>query len=512
MQAIDAAADAGVVPVIAAGNSFAEAGHGGIGSPGNAPKAITVAAASEGGGGGPADVIAGFSDGAPTPISLQFKPDVTAPGEDVLSSIPKDDWDRFSGTSMASPHVAGAAALLKQRHPAWTVQEIKSAIATTGDPVRSGGTLGEVSATREGGGRVDVERADNPLVFVDPTSLSFGLVQRGANVAKTLTLTDAGGGLGGWTPAISPQSAPKGAALTLAVPAASPLPSPNVNVNLTVAPDAAEGDGVGFITLTRGTDVRRIPYWFHVEVPLLGTEAHRTLAKPGVYGGNTAGKKALVSTYRYPEQGLACNCKTGVPLDLSGPEQVFRFVLSKSVANFGVAVLSRAHGVTVAPRLVVAGDENRLVGFSALPVDINPYRQYGRVVPSVGAILPKPGPYDVVFDTPAGTKPGAFTFRFWINDSTPPRVRLLRQLPGTIRLGISDAGAGVDPGSIGLNVDGRIGYDYSFARGILTIKGVRSGAHKVALTVADFEEPKNMEDVGPVLPNTRHFTARVSVP
>src|SRR4051812_5459847 len=195
VKAIDAAAEAGVVPVIAAGNSFGEAGRGGIGSPGTAPEAITVAASSEGGRGGPADVIAGFSDSGPTPISLQFKPDVTAPGEEVLSSIPKNDWDRWSGTSMASPHVAGAAALLKQRHPTWTVPQIKSALSTTGDPVRSSGTLAEVSAMREGGGRADVLRADNPLVFVAPTSLSFGLVQRGASGAsgaKTLTLTDAG--------------------------------------------------------------------------------------------------------------------------------------------------------------------------------------------------------------------------------------------------------------------------------------------------------------------------------
>jgi len=512
VQAIDAAADAGVVPVIAAGNSFGEAGRGGIGSPGNAPEAITVAASSEGGAGGPADVIAGFSDSAPTPISLQFKPDVTAPGEDVLSSIPKNDWDRWSGTSMASPHVAGAAALLKQRHPTWTVQQIKSALSTTGDPVRSSGTLTEVPALREGGGRVDVPRADNPLIFVAPTSLSFGLVQRGATTAKTLTLTDAGGGIDGWSPAVSAQSAPKGATLAVSAPAAGPGPSPILSVGLTVAPDAAEGDGYGFITLTRGTDVRRIPYWFHVEVPLLGTEPHRTLTKPGLYGGNTAGRKSLVSSYRYPEQGLACNCKTGVPLDLSGPEQVFRFVLKKRVSNFGVAVVSRAKGVTVAPRLVVAGDENRLLGFSALPVDINPYRQYGRVVPAVGAILPKVGAYDVVFDTPAGAKPGAFTFRFWLNDTTPPRARLLPQRAGTIRVGITDAGAGVDPGSIDVKVDGRIGYTYSFAGGVLTIKDVARGTHRLALTVADYQEPKNMEDVGPVLPNTRHFAARVSVP
>jgi subtilisin family serine protease len=502
VQAIDAAADAGVVPVIAAGNSFGEAGRGGVGSPGNAPEAITVAAASEGGTGGPADVIAGFSDSAPTPISLQFKPDVTAPGENVLSSIPKNDWDRWDGTSMASPHIAGAAALLKQRHPTWTVQQIKSALVTTGDPVRNASTLAEVSATREGGGRVDIPRADIPLIFVAPTSLSFGLVQHGATATQTITETDAGGGTNGWVASVAVQSPVKGASLTVA-----PSGAGSVGVTLTVAADAAEGDGTGFVMLTRGTDVRRIPYWFHVEVPMLGTEPHRTLVRPGLYGGNTAGKKSLVSTYRYPEQGLA-----SVPLDLSGPEQVFRFVLKQRVANFGAAVITHAKGVTVAPRLVVAGYENRLLGFSALPVDINPYRQYGRIVSSVGAVLPKTGAYDVVFDTPAGAKPGAFTFRFWVNDTTPPRVRMLKQLPGAIRVGITDAGAGVDPGSIALNVDGRIGYSYSLSRGVLTIKDVRRGTHKLALTVADFQEPKNMEDVGPVLPNTRHFTARVTVP
>ena len=198
-----------------------------------------------------------------------------------------------------------------------------------------------------------------------------------------------------------------------------------------------------------------------------------------------------------------------MPLDLSGPEQVFRFALKKPVLNFGAAVLSRAKGVAVAPRLVVAGDENRLVGFSGLPVDINPYRDYGRVVASVGAILPKPGAYDFVFDTPAGAKPGAFRFRFWINDSTPPRVRVLRALGRFIRLGITDAGAGVDPGSISLRVDGRQ-VPYSFTRNVLLVH-TTAGTHRVSVVVSDFQEPKNMEDVGPVLPNTRTFTARVRV-
>jgi subtilisin family serine protease len=508
VKAIDAAADAGVVPVVAAGNGYGEAGKGGIGSPSNAPKAITVAASTEGGGGTPADVIAGFSDSAPTTISLQFKPDVTAPGVNVLSSFPGNTWEVLSGTSMASPHIAGAVAVLKQRHPTWTVQQLKSAVSTTGDPVKAQAGGAEVSAMREGGGRVDLPRADAPLVFADPTSLSFGLVGTGETQSKTIALTDAGGGAAPWTASIAAQSSVKGATLSLSAPTAVAGATP-LGVTVTVAGDASEGDAYGFVTLTRGSDVRRIPYWFHVEIPRLGQEPHRTLVKPGLYGATTAGGKSLVSTYRYPEQGLACNCRTGVPLDLSGPERVFRFVLKKNVANFGVAVVSHANGVTVQPRLVAAGDENRLQGFSALPVDINPYRGYGRVVPAVGAVLPKPGAYDIVFDTPAGRKPGAFTFRFWINDSTRPTIRLLPVRNRAIRLAVADKGSGIDRGALEVKVDGKL-RNYTYARNVLSIP-VAPGTHRVTVSAGDYQETKNMEDVGPVLPNTRSFAARVSV-
>ena len=86
VQAINHAADAGVVPVVAAGNDFAQAGKGSVGSPGTAAKAITVAASTEGDN-GPADVIAGFSSSGPSPISLQLKPDVTAPGVAILADF-----------------------------------------------------------------------------------------------------------------------------------------------------------------------------------------------------------------------------------------------------------------------------------------------------------------------------------------------------------------------------------------------------------------------------------------
>ena len=100
VQAIERAADAGVVPVIAAGNDFADAGKGSVGSPGTAPQAITVAASTEGDS-GPADVIAGFSSSGPSPTSLQMKPDVTAPGVDILSSSPATSGRITTGAERA---------------------------------------------------------------------------------------------------------------------------------------------------------------------------------------------------------------------------------------------------------------------------------------------------------------------------------------------------------------------------------------------------------------------------
>jgi subtilisin family serine protease len=510
VQALNRAADAGVVPVVAAGNDYADAGKGSVGSPGNAAQAITVAASSKGDD-GPADVIAGFSSSGPTPISLQMKPDVTAPGVDILSSLPGNDWSDpgWSGTSMASPHVAGAAAVLRERHPSWTVQQIKSALESTGDPVHPAGSTGEVPAIREGGGRIDLVRADNPLLFTDPTSLSFGLVKRGAHASRSIALTDAGGGPGPWTASIAAQSTSRGAALSLS--AATVAAGSTLDVSLTVDAAAAEGDATGFIELTRGADVRRIPYWFHVEVPLLGREKHATIRGPGLYGGNTAGKPSRVSSYRYPEGGLACNCKTGVQTDLSGPEQVFRFVLKKPAANFGAVLVSHARGVRVSPRLVLAGDENRLLGYTGLPVNLNPYSGFGRVEPVVGAVLALPGAYDFVFDTPAGGKPGKFTFRVWVNDTTPPRIRALPSRRGEIRLALTDSGSGVDLGSVKARVDGRTAR-FTYDRGVLTLHRVAAGQHRVSLTASDNQEAKNMEDVGRILPNTRTFSATLSVP
>ena len=343
---------------------------------------------------------------------------------------------------MASPHVAGGAALLLQRHPTWTVQEVKSALASTGDEVHPTSHSGEASVLREGGGRIDLVRADQPLIFTNPTSLSWGLVRRGISETKELTTADAGGGHAPWSVSIHTQSLPQGAKLT---PETKTLVAgASLKLRLTVSATARAGDGTGFVVLTRGSDVRRVAFWFHVEVPLLGLDPHRILRAPGVYHGDTAGKASHVSSYRYPQRGLAL----GVPTRLGGPEQVFRFTLRRRVANFGVVVTRHAPGIRVSPRLVADNDENRVVGYTGLPSSLNPYQGFYEAEPVVGAVLPEPGTYEFVFDTPTGAKPGRFTFRFWVDDTSPPSIRLLGHtatIGRPIRVAVHDSGSGVDP-------------------------------------------------------------------
>ena len=502
VAAINGAAAAGVVPVVAAGNEFDDFGFGSVGSPGSAAKAITVGAASK------TLTIESFSSSGPTPVSLQLKPEVSAPGGNILSSLPASFglWDRFSGTSMAAPHVAGGVALLQQRHPGWTVAQLKSALALTGDPVR--GQAGEVASTREGGGMIDLPRANNPLVFTVPQTLSFGLLGRGTAVTRSISVSDAGGGAGDWTVSVDQQA--REAGVTITGPTTLTVPG-KLDITATVGRTARQRDLPGFVVLTRGVERRRIPYWIRATAPALAREPRVLLHGPGLYRGNTRGKPALVSSYRYPESaGFA-------PAFLPGPEQVFRLVLRRPVANFGVVVVAHGRGVRAPPRVVRAGDENRLVGYPGLPLDLNPYRAaLGRVIPVAGAVRPIPGSYDIVFDTPAGAKPGAFTFRLWIGDRAPPNIRLV-SLPvqgQPLRLAITDAGSGVDPSTLLATVDGSrrtIRYSLRTHRATVGITGLRRGTHSLVVVASDFQETKNMEDVAGVLPNTRRYEAAIVV-
>jgi hypothetical protein len=407
---------------------------------------------------------------------------------------------------MAAPHVAGAAALLRERHPGWTVAQIKSALELTAKPVLNA-LQNEVPSTREGGGLIQLPDADDPLVFAAPSGISFGLLHVGKRSARTVQLTDAGGGSGAWTVSVEIQDPTKGVGVT--APASVTVPGA-LAVQAVAAGTAAEADVTGFVVLQRGSDTRRIPFWLRSERPRL-EKPSATLRKAGVYKGNTRLGGSRVASYRYPEH------PSEVGNNLPGPEQVFRVALRGRVANFGVIVTSHAAGVSVSPRIVFPGDENRLVGIPALPQDENPYHDsFGTLIPVSGVIAPASRTYDVVFDTRGKRQAGPFTFRLWINDVAPPVVKLqttsVARGSGKLVATVVDRGSGVDPTSIEARVDGTK-RPFTYAAGKVTVvaPGLSAGTHSFELAVSDYQETKNMETYGGVLPNTRDYRASFTV-
>lgn len=183
-RAINNANAEGVVPIVSAGNN-GERGEQTLSSPGTAPGAITVAATdhreSE-------PEIAFFSSRGPTPFEYRLKPDVAAPGVQVTSTGSQDasdieyPYDELSGTSMASPMVAGVAALLLEAAPELGPEAVRTRLVSTCN------SLGE-SAIAQGAGEVDARAAlDNAISVSDPI-VDFGKVTTTEADARTVELT-----------------------------------------------------------------------------------------------------------------------------------------------------------------------------------------------------------------------------------------------------------------------------------------------------------------------------------
>jgi hypothetical protein len=203
---------------------------------------------------------------------------------------------------------------------------------------------------------------------------------------------------------------------------------------------------------------------------------------------------------------------------LVGPEQVFRFTIRGRAANAGAVVVSEAPGSHVSPRLVRGGNEDRLAGYTGLPLRLNPYRQgYFTIIPAVGVFRPAAGAYDLVFDTRSRRVAGRFTFRFWVNDTTPPAARLLTRSVAAGKLvlvRVSDRGSGVDPATLLVRVDGsfrRVIWDKDHGQVGIPTAALGPGSHKLVFTVSDYQEAKNNENAGARLPNTRTLTTTFTV-
>src|SRR5262249_16327833 len=120
---------------------------------------------------------ASFSSSGPRLPDGHLKPDVTAPGQSIISAAVGTGFDsaNFNGTSMATPHITGTAALVRQAHPTWTTAQVKAAIMNTGDP----GGLADYVTHINGTGQVNLPNAVHPnaVAYADvgEVSLSFGV-------------------------------------------------------------------------------------------------------------------------------------------------------------------------------------------------------------------------------------------------------------------------------------------------------------------------------------------------
>jgi subtilisin family serine protease len=178
----------GTLFVIAAGNFGADRS---VASPGAADDALTVGSVSK------SDVPSDFSSRGPRLGDGAAKPEISAPGGAIVAARPAgvpplgepvgDGYQELDGTSMAAPHVAGAAAILAQQHPDWAGPALKSALVSSAQPVT------DASVSQVGAGRLDLARATaTPVVATAAVSAYLPWPNTGSQERRTVTWTNTG--------------------------------------------------------------------------------------------------------------------------------------------------------------------------------------------------------------------------------------------------------------------------------------------------------------------------------
>ncbi|MGW2627262.1 S8 family peptidase [Micromonospora taraxaci] len=245
----------GTLFVVAAGN---EGKPKSISSPASADDALAVAAVDAD------DQRAYFSSRGPRVGDNHIKPEISAPGVDIVAAAPGGDYATMSGTSMATPHVAGTAAILAGQHPDWTGPQLKAALMDSAKPT------GEDTIYEQGAGRVDIARAVAQPVAADVAAIDFP-VQRWPHaddtpVTQVVGYRNTGSAPVTLTLAVAP--APAGmltvSPATLVVPAGGRA---EATITVDTRVDAPDGVYQGALTATGTGDLRvRTPFVLNREI------------------------------------------------------------------------------------------------------------------------------------------------------------------------------------------------------------------------------------------------------
>ncbi|WP_252699760.1 S8 family peptidase [Natronosalvus vescus] len=185
VEAVHGAVDEDITVVVAAGNTGPDQST--IDVPGKAEHVITVGATDH-----REDDVAGFSSRGPTATELALKPDIAAPGVEIGAARADGAYDpiadypeyaRISGTSMATPHVSGVAAMMLEQNPDKTPDRVKDVLLSNADVVS-----GTDDAYAVGAGQVNATRAVSPDLVVSNATESFGTVSGDDQVTRTLAV------------------------------------------------------------------------------------------------------------------------------------------------------------------------------------------------------------------------------------------------------------------------------------------------------------------------------------
>ena len=219
------------------------------------------------------DQLTSFSSLGPSTGDNALKPDLVATGQDIYMAA--ENWDplgdlysanRFlaaAGTSFSTPLVAGAAALVKQAHPAFTPAAIKSALVNTAaQTVTSDDSGNRVSIPAVGGGKLDAGTAITATITAAPSSVSFGTVQS-VPVSKSITITNSNSSQVNLTLAVAPIRSANGATVALDKQTLTLAAGASGSVNLMISGSAPQaGSYYGTVNIQGSGPAIHVPYLF----------------------------------------------------------------------------------------------------------------------------------------------------------------------------------------------------------------------------------------------------------
>ena len=332
---------------------------------------------------GPGDVMAAFSSRGPAAADGVIKPDITAPGVQILAgNTPTPDdltsgpagqyYQAIAGTSMSAPQVAGSALLIKALHPDWTPGQVKSALMTTATTkVVKEDTTTPADPFDMGAGRIQVNVANNPGLTFDETAdrmaalgndplnavhLNIPSVNAPVMPGKVTTTRTAKNVTNRTQVYLVQGTAPSGTSITVTPPVLTVAPGASVQLTITIRAVGVTGQKFGQVTLNPvgpGTPTLHLPVAF---VPQQGDITLAQTCTPGriaLLKTSTCTITAENNTFADTTADFTTTPSLNLPITAAnGATVVNPFQATKN----GVPLAGKSSGVpTVAPGVSPAG-------------------------------------------------------------------------------------------------------------------------------------------------------------